>query len=162
MPAQQRSVPCAFRDHPCGRKRNQSFDDIVLHGAGQHNRHPALGMAAEPDIRNKIKVPGVINHRHRIRQPFVKRVILKLPVTASVTVHIHAERSESDFVQRPGYRHNMPLLHMSGKSMDHNNQRTFFTAVAGPVEFRVQSDAIIHDIHAFSLHAGCFPACLYG
>ena len=52
-------------------------------------------------------------------------MVFKLPFAVPVAVHVYPQRGIADLVQCTGYAHNMPFLHMPGKSMNHNHQGAF-------------------------------------
>lgn len=85
----------------------------------------------------------IVDHRHRVGEPFKQRMIIETSVAPAVAVHVNPQRGIPDFVERRRDRSNMPLLHVAGKTVYHNDQRAFFSTSVGHVNLCIQTNPVI-------------------
>ena len=81
-------------------------------------------MTAQVQVSDKIQRFRILHNSKRVTHPFIKGVISKLSVALAMTIHLDPQDGRASFIRCFLHRNDMPFLHVPGKAMDENHQRT--------------------------------------
>ena len=89
----------------------------------------------------------VVNDGHGICHPLEKRVIAELSAASAVPVHIHPQGCITEVIERFGCSCDMPFFHMTGKTVDDDDERAFSVMAVRHVELCVQVYSVVCQNH---------------
>ena len=118
-------------------------------------------MSAQIQICHKVQLLRIIHSGKSPGHPLVKGMIPKFALTLSMSVGIHTENRHPLLQCRVRNRQNMPLLHVSGKTVEQQHQRAFPVKVFRVVQLRVEPDSVTVDgklFFCFLIHFCSFPS----